>query len=129
MSRMMDAELRESPYDSGLMLDGHREFCRILGILSEADLQRIMMAGVPHLLVRARQLEGLTRLSQGASLYAALLAEAGTRDEKTLLTLYRSQFHMKSKEGFLEEAEEFRAAMGCRRWCGEISDRLTSMPL
>lgn len=111
MARMMDAELRESPYDAGLTLDGHREFCRILGILSEADLQRIMMAGVPHLSVRARQLEGLPRLSQGASLYAALLAEAATRDEKTLLTLYRSQFHMMSEEGFLEEAEEFRAAM------------------
>ncbi|MDQ1757936.1 hypothetical protein [Enterobacter cloacae] len=111
MARMMDAELRESPYDAGLTLDGHREFCRILGILSEADLQRIMMAGVPHLSVRVRQLEGLTRLSQGASLYAALLAEAATRDEKTLLTLYRSQFHMMSEEGFLEEAEEFRAAM------------------
>jgi len=111
MARMMDAELRESPYDAGLTLDGHREFCRILGILGEADLQRIMMAGVPHLSVRARQLEGLTRLSQGASLYAALLAEAATRDEKTLLTLYRSQFHMMSEEGFLEEAEEFRAAM------------------
>ena len=111
MARMMDADLRESPYDAGLTLDGHREFCRILGILSEADLQRIMMAGVPHLSVRARQLEGLTRLSQGASLYAALLAEAATRDEKTLLTLYRSQFHMMSEEGFLEEAEEFRAAM------------------
>lgn len=111
MARMMDAELRESPYDAGLTLDGHREFCRILGILSEADLQRIMMAGVPHLSARARQLEGLTRLSQGASLYAALLAEAATRDEKTLLSLYRSQFHMMSEEGFLEEAEEFRAAM------------------
>lgn len=111
MARMMDAELMESPYDAGLTLDGHREFCRILGILSEADLHRIMMAGVPHLSVRARQLEGLTRLSQGASLYAALLAEAATRDEKTLLTLYRSQFHMMSEEGFLEEAEEFRAAM------------------
>lgn len=111
MARMMDAELKESPYDAGLTLDGHREFCRILGILSEADLQRIMMAGVPHLSVRARQLEGLTRLSQGASLYAALLVEAATRDEKTLLTLYRSQFHMMSEEGFLEEAEEFRAAM------------------
>ncbi|WP_052656097.1 hypothetical protein [Pantoea ananatis] len=111
MARMMDAELRESPYDAGLTLDSHREFCRILGILSEADLQRIMMAGVPYLSVRARQLEGLTRLSQGASLYAALLAEAATRDEKTLLSLYRSQFHMMSEEGFLEEAEEFRAAM------------------
>ncbi|MBS5775276.1 MAG: hypothetical protein KHW84_19885 [Enterobacter cloacae] len=111
MARMMDAELRESPYDAGLTLDGHREFCRILGILNEADLQRIMMAGVPHLSVRARQLEGLTRLPQGASLYAALLAEAATRDEKTLLTLYRSQFHMMSEKGFLEEAEEFRAAM------------------
>lgn len=50
-------------------------------------------------------------LSQAASLYAALLAESTTRDEKTLLTLYRSQFHMMSEEGFLEEAEEFRAAM------------------
>lgn len=111
MARMMDAELRESPYDAGLTLDGHREFCRILGILSEADLQRIMMAGVPHLSVRARQLQGLTRLSQGVSLYAALLAEAATRDEKTLLTLYRSLFHIMDKEHFMREAGEFRTAM------------------
>ncbi|WP_426449593.1 hypothetical protein [Siccibacter colletis] len=111
MARMMDAELTESPYDTGLTLDGHREFCRILGILSYADLQRIMMAGVPHLSVRARQLEGLTRLSQGASLYAALLAEAATRDEKTLLTLHRSLFHIMDEEHFMREAGEFRAAM------------------
>ena len=111
MARMMDAELRESPYDTGLTLDGHREFCRILGILSESDLQRIMMAGVPHLSVRARQLQGIARLSQGASLYAALLSEAATRDEKTLLMLHRSLFHMMDKERFMREAGEFRAAM------------------
>ncbi|MEB5924757.1 hypothetical protein [Franconibacter daqui] len=56
--------------------------------------------------------EQLTRqATKTISLYAALLAEAATRDEKTLLTLYRSQFHMMSEKGFLAEAEEFRAAM------------------
>lgn len=94
MAHMINAELRGSPFDAGFTLDGHRKFCRILDILSEADLQRIMMAGVPHLSVRAWQLQGLPRLSQGASPYAALLAEAATHDEKTLLTLHGSQFHM-----------------------------------
>lgn len=70
-----------------------------------------MMAGVPHLSVRARQLQGLARLSQGASLYAALLAEAATRDEKTLLTLHRSLFHMMDEGDFMQEAAEFRDAM------------------
>ena len=35
MARMMEAQLRESPYDARLTLDGHREFCRIL---SDADM-------------------------------------------------------------------------------------------
>ena len=111
MAQMMSATLSENRFDAGETLAGHREFCRILGILSETDLQRIMMAGVPLLSVRARQLQGLTRLSQGASLYAALLAEAATRDEKTQLALYRSLFHMMDEEHFLREAGEFRAAM------------------
>lgn len=111
MARMMDATLSENRFDAGETLAGHREFCRILGILSETDLQRIMMAGVPLLSVRARQLQGLTRLSQGASLYAALLAEAATRDEKTQLVLYRSLFHMMEEDHFLRETGEFRAAM------------------
>ncbi|MGP2462819.1 hypothetical protein [Pantoea ananatis] len=111
MARMMDVTLREDSYDAGLTLDGHRDFCRVLGILNEADLQRIMMAGVPLLSVRARQLQGLTKIAQGSSLYAALLVEAASRDEKTLLNLHRALFHMMDEEDFLREAGEFRAAM------------------
>jgi hypothetical protein len=36
---------------------GHREFCRILGINSNDDLQRIMLA-MPYLQIRAGQLRG-----------------------------------------------------------------------
>lgn len=111
MARMMGTELKENTYNTGLTLDGHREFCRVLGILSEAELQRIMMAGVPYLSIRAQQLQGAPRLSRGASLYAALLVEAATRDEKTQLALYRSLFHMMDEEHFMRELGEFRTAM------------------
>lgn len=111
MARMMGTELKENTYNTGLTLDGHREFCRVLGILSEAELQRIMMGGVPYLSIRAQQLQGAPHLSRGASLYAALLAEAATRDEKTQLALYRSLFHMMNEEHFMRELAEFRTAM------------------
>ena len=53
MACMMDALLSENRFDAGETLAGHHEYCHILGILSDADLQRIMMAGVAHLSVRA----------------------------------------------------------------------------
>lgn len=111
MARMMGAELSESPHDAGLTLSGHREFCRVLAILNDDELQRIMMAGVPLLSVRAQQLQGVPRISPGASLYAALLAEGASRDIRTLRELHRALFHMMDEAEFLNEAEAFRNAM------------------
>lgn len=111
MARMMGIELSENKFDADMTLAGHREFCRILNIFNEDDLQRIMMAGVPLLAVRAKQLPSVPKLTQGNSLYAALLADAAGRDINKLLQLHRSLFHMMEEKQFLDEADELREAM------------------
>lgn len=111
MAGMMGAELSENRFDAEVTLSANREFCHILGILSVTDLQRIMMAGVPLLAERARQLEGVGRLTQGVSLYTALLAEAARRGTDTTLALHRSVYSMTDVAFFLDEADELREAM------------------
>jgi hypothetical protein len=60
MARMAGTVLSEHVYDLEMTQAGHREFCRILGIKNNDDLQRIMLAGMPYLQIRAGQLRGLT---------------------------------------------------------------------
>lgn len=90
---------------------GPREFCRILGIKNEEDLQRMMLFGMPLLELRAKQLKGVKHLARGNSLYAAMLASAVSRDEDTVLALHRSLFSLMPEEAFQGRADELRRAM------------------
>jgi hypothetical protein len=65
MARMAGTVLSEHVYDLEMTQAGHREFCRILGINSNDDLQRIMLAGMPYLQIRAGQLKGTDSLARG----------------------------------------------------------------
>jgi hypothetical protein len=65
MARMAGTVLSEHVYDLEMTQAGHREFCRILGINSNDDLQRIMLAGMPYLQIRAGQLKGTDSLAKG----------------------------------------------------------------
>lgn len=111
MARMAGTVLSEHVYDLEMTQAGHREFCRILGINSNDDLQRIMLAGMPYLQIRAGQLKGTDSLAKGNSLYAALLANAASRDEETVLALHRSLFNMIPEGTFQEMINELRKAM------------------
>jgi hypothetical protein len=111
MARMAGTVLSEHVYDLDMTQAGHREFCRILGIKNNDDLQRIMLAGMPYLEIRAGQLRGIDSLARGNSLYAALLVNAASRDEETLLALHRSLFNMILKVPFR------KWLMSCERRC------------
>jgi len=111
MARMAGAELSENVYDLEMTQAGHREFSRILRIKNNDDLQRIMLAGMPFLEIRARQLTGSGTLARGNSLYAALLVNAVSRDEDTVLQLHRSLFYSIPEGVFQETADELRKAM------------------
>ena len=108
---MAGTVLSEHVYDLEMTQAGHREFCRILGIKNNDDLQRIMLAGMPYLQIRAGQLKGTDSLAKGNSLYAALLANAASRDEETVLALHRSLFNMIPEGTFQEMINELRKAM------------------
>lgn len=76
-------------------------------MMNGGGLQRI----INFLSVRVRQLQGMEWLTTGYSFYAALLGEASSRDEHTLLKRYCSLFHLMGKGHFLREAGEFRGAI------------------
>ena len=105
MARMAGTVLSEHVYDLEMTQAGHREVCRILGIKNNYDLQRIMLAGMP------RQLTGVGYLARGNSLYAALLVNAVSRDEETVLALHQSLFNMIPEAAFQEMVNELRKAM------------------
>lgn len=111
MARMTGTELSDNLYDLEMTQAGHREFCRILEIKNEEDLQRMMLFGMPLLEVRAKQLKGVKYMARGNSLYAAMLADAVSRDEDTVLALHRSLFSLMPEEAFQTMADELRRAM------------------
>ncbi|TCV91215.1 hypothetical protein [Biostraticola tofi] len=98
-------------YDSAMTLAGNREHCRILGIRNEDDLQQILMANVPYLAQRARQLEGdIPLLPHGISLTYALFADAAGRDLKTLRLFYRGLYYFTEESCFWAEIGALREA-------------------
>ncbi|NIG16203.1 hypothetical protein [Pantoea sp. Cy-640] len=111
MARMAGTELSDNLYDLAMTQAGHREFCRILGIKDEEDLQRMMLFGMPLLEVRVKQLKGVKYLARGNSLYAAMLASAVSRDADTAMALHRSLFSLMPDESFQAMADELRRAM------------------
>ncbi|UJD92719.1 hypothetical protein FS594_28765 (plasmid) [Rahnella aquatilis] len=111
MAKVTDLPLSDAWTDGGMTLSESREFCRLLGILSADDLQRIMMAAVPWLHLRARQLDvDIPLLPQGVSLSYALFIEAAGLDYQTLLPLRRSLYFMTDEARFWQQVDEMREA-------------------
>jgi|SRR5471030_743283 len=97
--------------DGGMTLSESREFCRLLGILNSDDLQRIMMAAVPWLHLRARQHDAdIPLLPQGVSLRYALFIEAAGLDYQTLTAVRRSLYLMAGEAQFWHQVDEVRDA-------------------
>ncbi|HIE1345166.1 TPA: FitA-like ribbon-helix-helix domain-containing protein [Serratia marcescens] len=111
VARIMDCTLSTGWFEHGVSPATNREYCRLLGILNEAELQRIMMASVPFLEVRARQLqEGIPLVPHGVSLRFALFIEAASRDLPTLLRFHRALYYIMDEKHFLAEIAEIREA-------------------
>lgn len=114
LSSVTGLPLTENWYDAGHTLAENREYCRLLNIRSEADLQRIMMAGVPWLSLRVQQLDigeaGIPLLPQGISLTCALFIEAATGDRRQLAIFRRHIFWYQDETQFWREVDTIRAA-------------------
>lgn len=114
LSAITGLPLTENWYDAGRTLAENREYCRLLKIRSEADLQRIMMAGVPWLSLRVKQLDageaGIPLLPQGISLTCALFIEAAGGERGQLAIFRRHLFWYQDEAQFWREVDAIRAA-------------------
>lgn len=111
LAKLTGAELEAGVFEAGMTLRDHREFCDALGILDADEVHGIMMNGIPYLDVRAGQLKGVMQLPPGASLYAALMAEAARQGVKALKRIHKVPFHTMPLDDFMDAADEFRRAM------------------
>lgn len=90
ITRQYDHRLTESWYGVGRPLAENREYCRLLNICSEADLQRIVMAGEPWLSLCVQQVDigeaGISLMPKGISLTCSLFIEAvaGDREQQAI---------------------------------------------
>ena len=111
IAKVTGLPLSEVWTDGGMTLSESREFCRLLGILNSDDLQRIMMAAVPWLHLRARQHDAdIPLLPQGVSLRYALFIEAAGLDYQTLTAVRRSLYLMAGEAQFWHQVDEVRDA-------------------
>lgn len=111
LSSVTGLPLTENWYDAGHTLADNREYCRLLQIGSEGDLQRIMMAAVPWLTLRVKQLDtGIPLLPQGISLTCALFIEAAGRELPALNVFRRHLFWYMDEAQFRADVDTIRAA-------------------
>ncbi|HBR3485227.1 TPA: hypothetical protein L9S60_005248 [Klebsiella pneumoniae] len=114
LSRVTGLPLTDNWYDAGHTLTENREYCRLLGIGSEGDMQRIMMTAVPWLTLRVQQLDtgksGIPLLPQGVSLTCALFIEAAGRERPQLAVFRRHLFWYQDEAQFWQEVDALRAA-------------------
>lgn len=103
--------LTDNWYDTGHTLTENREYCHLLQIRSEGDLQRILMAAVPWLTLREQQLDtGIPLLPQGISLTCALLIEAAGRELADLFVFRRHLFWFMDEAQFRADVDAIRQA-------------------
>ncbi|WP_395151033.1 hypothetical protein [Klebsiella pneumoniae] len=111
LSQVTGLPLTENWYDAGRTLVENREYCCLLDIRCYADLQRIMMAGVPWLSLRVQQLDtGIPLLPQGISLTCALFIEAACRERPQLNIFRRHLFWYIEESQFWHDVGTIRTA-------------------
>ncbi|GAB7259025.1 hypothetical protein [Dickeya ananatis] len=111
VAKMMNAGLADYWYDRAQTLAENRAWCRLLGIRTEEDLQRIMREGVSLLEVRAAQLPEITHIPHGTSLVFALFIRAARCDLSTLLDVHQTLFYLQKEEDFLDMVDQIREAL------------------
>lgn len=103
--------LTENWYDAGHTLAENREYCCLLQIGSEGDLQRIMMAAVPWLTLRLLQMDTcIPLLPQGISLTRVLFIESASRVLPTLNEFRSHLFWYMDEVQFRVDVDSIRAA-------------------
>lgn len=111
LSAVTGLPLTENWYDAGRTLAENREYCRLLQIRNEGDLQRIMMAAVPWLSLRVGQIDtGIPLLPQGISLTCALFIEAAGRERPQLNIFRRHLFWYMDELSFWRDVDAIRTA-------------------
>lgn len=111
LSTVTGLPLTQNWYDAGRTLVENREYCRLLDIRSEGDLQRIMMAAVPWLSMRIHQIDtGIPLLPRGISLTCALFIEAAGRELPALNVFRRHLFWYIEEEQFIADVNAIRQA-------------------
>lgn len=112
VARMMNAALADYWYDSAQTLAENRAWCRLLGIVSQEQLARIMRDGVPLLEIRAKQLADVTHIPHGSSLAFALFVKAARLDDlSTLLDVHQTLFFLQKEVDFLDMVDEMRGEL------------------
>lgn len=92
----------------------NQQYCRILGISSEEQLQQILMNGMARelLALRAEGYRNADVIPHGISLYFALFIEAARRGTAPLLKeLHRTLFWRISEQQFFDEINTMRKTM------------------
>lgn len=107
---MLHGELNGDWFEVAMSRAENEVWCHILGIHSCEELQRIMMAAVPLLELRASQLKPVNSISPGTSLMFALFIEATMRDLATLCELHEMLFFLQKEEDFLDMVDQIREA-------------------
>lgn len=111
LSQVTGLPLTDNWYDAGHTLAENREYCRLLQISSEGDLQRILMAAVPWLTLRVQQLDtGIPLLPRGISLTCALFIEAAGRELADLFVFRRHLFWFMDEAQFRADVDTLRQA-------------------
>lgn len=104
--------LASSWYDTDQLPLWNRIICNILTLRTEEDLQRLMIANMPYLELRAGQAlaaDLVPFLPQGVSLNFALFSEAASRDEMVVASCYRQICFVMDPERFYAEMNDIRA--------------------
>lgn len=112
VARFAGREITHQWFESELTPVYNRIYCRLLKLNNDDDIKRMMMANMPYLELRAKQIRyGLVPfLPRGISLTQAMFCEAAGLDGKTIACVYNELWYVVDKGQFYREVNELRAA-------------------
>lgn len=112
VARLTDRDIMSQSFESDLVPLYNREYCRVLALNNEDDLKRVMMANIPYLELRSKQLRFnlVPFLPKGISMTMALFCEVAGRDGLTIAQFYTSLWFILEQDQYYREINEIRAA-------------------
>lgn len=112
VGRLTNKEIMSQSFESDLVPVYNREYCRVLALNNEDDLKRVMMANIPYLELRSKQLplDMVPFLPKGISMTMVLFCEVAGRDGLTIAQFYTSLWFVVEQEQYYREINEIRLA-------------------